>query len=516
MKLRPNSVRTLIASAALAAAVMLSGCKTEGVFPSSSRANAPIPPVLLAEMDKKNMDKSSPLLVRIFKQEAELEVWKKDRTGRYALLKTYPICKWSGDLGPKIKEGDRQAPEGFYNITPGQMNPNSQFHLAFNMGYPNAYDRAHDRTGAHLMVHGDCSSRGCYAMTDEQISEIFAMGREAFFAGQQSFQVQAYPFRMTPVNMARHRNNPHMPFWKMLKEGYDHFEVSRLEPKVDVCEKRYVFNATAPANASTPVNFSPRGKCPVFETPQEIWAAVNDKQRKDELQIAELTARGTPTAPIKSGRDGGMHPTFIAKLQPREIVDERGNTKLVVDPSAPGPIASAYSVAAVTERESDMASSAQPVQVADVPLPRTAPQAKQGVRPEEPSFAQRLGNLFRVTPSNNSEQSRVAAVQPASVPEPRPAAQPNTPPRVVGLRSSAPADARMPKSRPAQTAQPAAVQPSSDDSRVQTATAGASSAPIPPAASAAATVPSSTGSVMSGAQPIPSSNSFDSRWGAFR
>src|SRR5690606_32610253 len=116
---------------------------------------------------------------------------------------------------------------------------------------------------------------------DEQISEIFAMGREAFFGGQQSFQVQAYPFRMTPVNMAKHRNNPNMPFWKMLKQGYDHFEVTHLEPKVDVCEKRYVFNAAAPANASTPLSFNPAGKCPVFETPQEIWAAVNEKQRAD-------------------------------------------------------------------------------------------------------------------------------------------------------------------------------------------------------------------------------------------
>ena len=100
------------------------------------------------------------------------------------MLKTYPICRWSGELGPKIKEGDRQAPEGFYTVTPGQMNPNSQYYLAFNLGYPNAFDRAHGRTGAHLMVHGDCSSRGCYSMTDEQISEIYALGRELFFGGQ--------------------------------------------------------------------------------------------------------------------------------------------------------------------------------------------------------------------------------------------------------------------------------------------------------------------------------------------
>ena len=167
------------------------------------------------------------------------------------------------------------------------MNPNSQFYLAFNIGYPNAFDRAHDRTGAHLMVHGDCSSRGCYAMSDEQIQEIFALGRESFFGGQKSFQVQAYPFRMTPANMAKHRNNPHMPFWRMLKEGNDHFEVTRIEPKVDVCEKRYVFNAAAPGGNFTPISFSPKGRCPVYEVPQEIASAVNDKQRSDELQFAQ-------------------------------------------------------------------------------------------------------------------------------------------------------------------------------------------------------------------------------------
>src|SRR5438876_854576 len=122
-----------------------------------------------AAISEKDMDLQSPILVRLFKQEAELEVWKQDRSGRFTLLKTYPICRWSGDLGPKVREGDRQAPEGFYAISPGQMNPQSAYYLSFNTGYPNAFDKALGRTGSQLMVHGDCSSRGCYAMTDEQI-----------------------------------------------------------------------------------------------------------------------------------------------------------------------------------------------------------------------------------------------------------------------------------------------------------------------------------------------------------
>jgi murein L,D-transpeptidase YafK len=303
-----------MASAAVAAAAALGGCQTDGTD-LSARALTPIPANLLAEMERKNMNKDAPILVRIFKEEAELEVWKQDRTGRYALLKTYPICRWSGELGPKLREGDRQAPEGFYSITPAQMNPRSRYYLAFNMGYPNAYDRAWGRTGAELMIHGDCSSRGCYAMTDEQIAEIYALGREAFFGGQRAFQVQAYPFRMTPANFARHRNNPNLAFWKMLKRGNDHFEVTRLEPKVDVCEKRYVFDAYPPAGSTTPLTFNPTGKCPAYEVPAEILAAVNEKQRGDEYQTAELIARGTKASPIRTGTDGGMHPVFLAALR---------------------------------------------------------------------------------------------------------------------------------------------------------------------------------------------------------
>ncbi len=251
----------------------------------------PLPAALAAEVDKRNMPRESPILVRIFKEEAELEVWKQDAEGKFGLLKTYPICRWSGELGPKVKEGDRQAPEGFYTITPGQMNPNSNYYLAFNLGFPNAYDKANDRTGAFLMVHGDCSSAGCYAMTDEQIQEIYALGRDSFLGGQKSFQVQAYPFRLTPLNMAKHRNSPHMAFWRMIKEGSDHFEVTRSEPHVDVCEKRYVFDARAPGNASTPPTFHPRDKCPAYEIPEAIASAVKAKQASDERAFAEYASR---------------------------------------------------------------------------------------------------------------------------------------------------------------------------------------------------------------------------------
>jgi murein L,D-transpeptidase YafK len=302
-------MRRLLGPVAVVAAMALAGCYPAGTPTNSGRHRQPLSERMLTELKVKNMEKESPILVRIFKEEAELEVWKQDKTGRFALLRTYPICRWSGELGPKVKQGDRQAPEGFYTIGPALMNPNSNYYLAINTGFPNAYDRANERTGALLMIHGDCSSSGCYAMTDEQIAEIYALARESFSGGQKSFQLQAFPFRMTPLNMARHRNSPHMAFWRMLKQGNDHFEIRHLEPKVDVCQKRYVFDAMAMTK------FSPAERCPAYRVAEDIAAAVGDKQRRDDVETAKLISGGTPTVQVRIGIDGGMHPTFLEALR---------------------------------------------------------------------------------------------------------------------------------------------------------------------------------------------------------
>ena len=310
-------LRALLASAAIAAAMTLAGCGG-GAPVNSGRHMQPLSERMLATLKANNMDKESPILLRVFKEEAELEVWKQDDSGRFALLRTYPICRWSGELGPKFKTGDRQAPEGFYTITPGLMNPDSSQYLAINTGFPNAYDRANSRTGAFLMIHGGCSSAGCYAMTDEQIAEIYALARESFFGGQKSFQLQAYPFRMTPLNMARHRNSPHMAFWRMIKEGYDHFEVTHLEPRVDVCERRYIFDAESTDR------FSPAERCPAYKVREDIAVAAREKQRRDDIETVEQINRGIPTVPVATGGDGGMNPTFLAAVRsnrdPGEVI----------------------------------------------------------------------------------------------------------------------------------------------------------------------------------------------------
>jgi murein L,D-transpeptidase YafK len=239
-----------------------------------------------AQLAEKGMTEQQPILVRIFKAESELEIWKQREDGRYYHFKTYPICSYSGGLGPKTQQGDRQAPEGFYLVSFDQMNPKSKYHLSFDLGFPNSYDRAYGRTGQNLMVHGDCTSSGCYAMTDAVMEEIYILAREALSAGQPAFQIQAFPFRMTAANMAQHKDEEWIDFWKNLKEGYDYFEISRLPPEIAVCEKRYLINASFASN----VRPDPAGACPAYKKlPIPRAPAVQEASVKPNKTHSSLT-----------------------------------------------------------------------------------------------------------------------------------------------------------------------------------------------------------------------------------
>ena len=488
-------VRALITSAALGAGMLLAGCNSDDIsLANNAKANQPVPAKLIAEMTAKDMDLQSPILVRLFKQEAELEVWKQDRSGRFALLKTYPICRWSGDLGPKVREGDRQAPEGFYSITPAQMNPQSLYYLSFNTGYPNAYDKALGHTGSQLMVHGDCSSRGCYAMTDEQIAEIYSLGRESFFGGQKSFQLQAYPFKMTPLNMAKHRNNPNMPFWKMIKEGYDHFEVTLQEPKVDFCEKKYVFNAEKAPDARRDPVFDASAKCPAYVIPQEVADAVREKQQQEQAETAKLVSRGTPVARANPGIDGGMNKVFAAKLPDGSTgLSEGGEGQglsLAAFTRAPGTIPATVNPprGPVTSPQEPLVASMAPAQAPATRVASAAPTAQsEGFFS---SLARRVGL--------GGSADTTASAQPIPAKPKVIEAKRNEPPR---LEASAPkAVAAAPKA--ADTKQAAAqppMKPAVSDSQAATAFAA-------PAKDA----------VVAGAAPIVPANSFESRFSAFK
>ena len=300
-----NSIirRGTAVSLTVAACAWIAGCDDFYLDQSSARSQQPISSAVLAKMEALDTTPSSPTVIRTYKKEAELEIWKMKSNGEYALLKTYPMCRWSGQLGPKKREGDMQVPEGFYSIAPGQMNPNSHYYLAFNVGYPNAYDRAYGRTGGNVMVHGVCSSAGCFSMTDDQVADIYAIARDLSAGGQREIQLQSYPFHMTAENMAKFRLDPNIDFWKNLKDGSDHFEATKAEPSVLVCGKHYVFDATArdEVTGSEP--------CPALKRDPNVEALVAEKEDKDETKVAELVATGVKPVHLVYA-DGGQNPAF--------------------------------------------------------------------------------------------------------------------------------------------------------------------------------------------------------------
>jgi murein L,D-transpeptidase YafK len=199
-------------------------------------------PILEPQLVRQGLRWGAPVLIRIFKEEGDLEVWIDDGS-RYRLFRNYAICRWSGRLGPKLRQGDAQAPEGFYSVRRGQLNPNSAYHLSFDLGYPNAFDRAHGRTGDYLMVHGNCVSLGCYAMGDAQIEEIYTLVSAALAGGQDAVPVHAFPFRFDRRQEPNWTTHEWAAFWRDLRAGHDAFVRTGRPPRISVVDGRYVVTA---------------------------------------------------------------------------------------------------------------------------------------------------------------------------------------------------------------------------------------------------------------------------------
>jgi len=224
--------------AVVAFLLLLTGCAGLSIPPEVRQILNRVQP----ELKQQNVYVGDPVFIRIFKEENILELWMRpENSYMYTLVKTYPICKWSGALGPKFAEGDHQAPEGFYATNLQNLNPNSKYHLSFNIQFPNEFDRAHGRTGTFLMVHGDCVSEGCYAMTDPLMEEIYVLVERALMAGQTEVPIHIFPFRMTPERTRMEFASPHYPFWWNLKEGHDYFEINKTPPLWTVTNKQYDF-----------------------------------------------------------------------------------------------------------------------------------------------------------------------------------------------------------------------------------------------------------------------------------
>jgi murein L,D-transpeptidase YafK len=214
-----------------------------GLSPSAGRATAArqrVLPALEKRLAPQGLMVGDEVFIRIFKQEAELELWMRPKAQTdFVLGHRYPICTFSGELGPKTRQGDGQAPEGFYSVRRGQLNPASSYHLSFNLGYPNAYERAQGWTGDYLMVHGNCVSIGCYAMGDAAIEEIYTLVEAALSNGQSAVPVHAFPFELDDKHEAQRLASPHAAFWAQLAVGYKSFEEQRIPPKVSVRSGRY-------------------------------------------------------------------------------------------------------------------------------------------------------------------------------------------------------------------------------------------------------------------------------------
>jgi murein L,D-transpeptidase YafK len=392
---------------ALAASLVLAlaACQDGNLTQGSTRHLVPIPPATMALMSTKGMSKDDPILIRAYKKESELEVWKRGSDGKYALLKTYPVCRWSGQLGPKTREGDRQVPEGFYTVTPAQMNPNSNFYLSFDTGYPNAYDRSLGRNGGDIMVHGSCSSRGCFAMTDQNVAEIYAIARDALAAGQRGFQFQSYPFRMTAQNLAKHRLDSNIAFWKNLKEGSDTFDVTKDELRVAFAGKRYTFNAD-----------------------ETVVAAVAQKHAQDEQEVAELVSKGTK--PVKLVyHDGDTHDSFRTALANASgVTDSKlgyvsrtegiasGPQQIALDSSGRETIDTPSTALAFASMREEPAETPEPMVARTAPQPAaSAPVATASASEETPFYKKMFGgvaDLFSTSAEQPAAETAQAAPEP--------------------------------------------------------------------------------------------------------
>jgi murein L,D-transpeptidase YafK len=249
--------------------------------------------VLQQRLQEKGVTLASPILIRIFKAESELEIWKQTgKDGPFVLFATYPVCHWSGTLGPKLRDGDRQAPEGFYTVSRAQARHVGRWPISIDVGYPNILDQSQARTGSDILIHGGCSSIGCFAMTNPVSEEIHQLTIAAIDAGQPLVPVQILPFRMTTENMIAQDASPWKSFWTNLKEGYDLFEQTKRPPMIGVCSGRYIFSEAPPGALPGPLDVCGPTLASIRE--QDQWLDNVPRPTAVLPKLATQTAQSKP------------------------------------------------------------------------------------------------------------------------------------------------------------------------------------------------------------------------------
>jgi len=305
----------------------------------------------------KGLKPGAAMFIRIFKSESELEVWMQKGT-QYVLFATYPICHWAGTIGPKLREGDKQNPEGFYSVGARQLHRIGRWPRSLNIGFPNTFDRAHGRTGSYILVHGGCSSVGCFAMTNAVMAEIFALSEQSLRAGQARIDLHVFPFRTTEANLATQAQSPWLDFWRNLKEGYDAFEQTRLPPRIGICDRRYVLEPQRPGEVG---DEGPLASCGVSRaalvepSSQSLAALPPDWPQPTPLSVQEQSVKvqlgpqpaseetKQPTHPLRSAYSGTPLPPLPSIIEqsqllpPRESRSSRGPRLATAAPMAVPP-----------------------------------------------------------------------------------------------------------------------------------------------------------------------------------
>lgn len=265
---------------------------------------------------EKGLAVGNAMFIRVFKAESELEVWLQ-KGDKYEHFATYPVCHWSGTLGPKVSEGDKQSPEGVYTVTQRQLHMIGRHPRSLNLGFPNALDRQFQRTGSYILIHGGCGSVGCFAMTNPVIEEIFSLAQAALKNGQEAIHVHAFPFRMTEDNMRAFALNEWYDFWRNLKDVYDNFEQSRQLARVSVCEGRYWIDGGGNGEVASHGPLAVCGRAQVAALP----SSETDAASPSDLEWRPLpppSPRSQPTAALPSRQHPSFAPSPLqARLLPR-------------------------------------------------------------------------------------------------------------------------------------------------------------------------------------------------------